>query len=307
MKSSAEKENELLEQELQSKLAAYLVKTPDSTETKQLINQLQVHFNELQMSVGASALEERKQDSHQVCPAKVQTTAPSMFNLCRNQLRRLPWSFWVLSIALFALITLASSVSTFYSFGYGTLDLLLRKVVVKELNPVLVPLYLFIGIGYSYRSPNPGMRDIEQITPYPPALLLMSRILLMFGLSLILGLLGFVYYWGIDYYHFQSYFVYNMVGDLLNWLTPLCLSAGLMAYLLFRYRMRTAVTGAIIGYALVRLGWMIFINISSSAVLSTLQESLPAILYGGIGITAGLALLILAYRRTLRLAIAPNV
>ncbi|WJH35882.1 hypothetical protein N6H14_08170 [Paenibacillus sp. CC-CFT747] len=151
-----------LEKELRRAMPDYLARSPRPGETQSLLQSLQEEFNTLK-------------EEPSVFPAASAGT-PSLYRLVRSQLRLYSRSFWLAGLLL--LVLLLTSGSSVRFLGPG------------GLYSLLLPVLLFSGMAYSLRSSNGAMRLLESITPYPPALLLLGRWVIVLTLTLLMGAAG---------------------------------------------------------------------------------------------------------------------
>ncbi|TCS96782.1 hypothetical protein [Hazenella coriacea] len=202
-------EIEALEDELQDSLSQYLVKQPSSTDTAQLISQLQVHFDPLR---------EKSMKSQPV----FSRPRPSLLQLCRFQLNLFqPW-FWVVSLIFLAMTIMIGL------FWNGS-----PRPEVNLLYSSLIPLFYLGALLAHERIGNQGMRMIESITPFPPMLIVLSRIFILLLLTLVFGLftMGNLVLWGSTL---------SIGGFLLSWLSIVLFMTGFLAMMLFYKGVRTA-------------------------------------------------------------------
>jgi hypothetical protein len=251
-----------LEMEMREPLSRLLVKPVLSSDTAKLIQSLQSEFESLKYA--RPSLTAR--DS--------QIRRPSLLRLMRAQLASYPKSFWLASLTVFAMLTLI--------FSYGEQP---PYSTIGDLFAFFMPAFLLAGLLYSFRTWNKGMRTIEGITPYPPALLLLCRILLVIALNIGLGLLCTLYL-------SQRIHQFPFFPFLLEWLSQMLLVGGLLAYLMLWKGMKTAMGGGVVLW----IAWNVFeIAVSKQSMLEInwlVAGQITAIAAGGI-------LLVAAYRRSL--------
>lgn len=254
----------ILEEELRPHLSRVLSKSPKTEETKALIRRLQPAFDQI--------TKERERD---LLPFNPKITPPSFLRLLLSQIGTYQKSFWLISLVLFIILTLISS---------GVDPIPVRGF---DLYSLTLPLFFFLTFAYSYRSWNREMRMVEQITPFSPAFLLLSRLLILLGMNLIFGLIGNI--WLII-----TSSNYALSAFLLSWIAPLFLSGGVLAYFIFRYGMG-------FGFTLSLLAWAGWIGLRGWIAACEVMDQVPwAWKMDGMTAGIGIILLYLAYRRLLR-------
>ncbi|PZD94815.1 hypothetical protein DNH61_16095 [Paenibacillus sambharensis] len=268
MSIPTDEERTKLEDEMRKPLAGWMVKPVTSTETAKLLGALQPEFDALQEEVNQTAIQEL---------AGTETHRPSLIRLMLSQLSSYPKAYWLASLAVFTMMTLMLTMAAPPYNG------------IAELFTMLTPAVLIAGMLYSFRTWDKGMRLIESITPYPPALLLLCRFLIVIVLNLALGLLASAYLAArMEQFPFMPF--------LLQWFSLLVLTGGLTAYLMMRRGIKTGIGAAI-------LVWFIwnmadFSGHTRSGISIMLEQ-----LVQGVALAAGLILLLLAYRRSLGIRI----
>lgn len=263
MTEPTDSELKRLEEELRPHLAQILTRSPKAEETRELIDRLQPAFDTIP-----------KEEKKATLPFQKRTT-PSLLRLLLSQLTIYPKAFWIASLLLFAMLTYFQSVIPAPFFNE------------LDLFSLSFPLFLILGYAYGFRSENQEMRMVERITPYPPTLIFLSRLLILLGIDLIFGLMGNL--WLIltsKGYPYPSFFP--------GWIAPMLLTGGMLAYAIFRW-------GTTTGYALSLLSWGTWIGTKGWLI----QKERPVweanswwIHLGAAGI--GLLLLYLTYRRLIR-------
>lgn len=248
-----------LEQQLGKTMSGYLVRSPKAEDTRKLIQNLQGEFDELNHT---SAL--FQSETYQAA------TRPSLFKQCLLQLQAYNKTFWLTSAAVFIMLTLMSSTMSYLS--------------LNNLFSLVIPLFLFVGVVYSYKTWNREMRMLESITPFPPALLLLSRLLIVLSLCVIYGLIGTIYLQFTVRSFSGLYFV-------VDWLAAVFLVSGLLAFVMFWKGLKAGLTASILSWVLWRImeGWVL-----REEVLRTQEWFFAEILL----LTAGIGLFILAYRKS---------
>ncbi|MNJ37625.1 hypothetical protein D3C77_324540 [compost metagenome] len=276
MNPSIDKELELLEQEMQGPLRSAVQPPPSPSETAGLIRALQPEFDALKADNASHSLEFNEQ-----------VESPTLRKLLRSQFRLNRKSLILSSSAVFLmLILLVDPREPFLSVG----------ALPSSLFPVITPLMLIASMLFSYRTWDRGMRSVEGITPYPPALVMYSRMLMV--IALIVGW-AFISSIIVSIRIFQaSEFVLPFGPFLLQWLGITLLTSGAAMYVLFRKGIYYALFSAITVYVL----WFIYIDNSSYYVLRV--EHRPVI--DGLLLLAGALLLIRSYYRSRRVKFDMN-
>ncbi|MDI3256936.1 MAG: hypothetical protein QJR01_04305 [Kyrpidia sp.] len=162
------------------------------------------------------------------CKARV---APSLWTQVRLQMGTYGAGFWIISLALFALLVLAST---------G------RPAVPGEqpanLFSLVFPGYVLASMTYGHLSGNRGMRLVESVTSFPPALIWLTRILIVAGMNIVLGLVG------------TGYLALTVRGVqplpfLLQWLSAVFAVCGFVAWVLFHKGFRRALVAGLAVWA----------------------------------------------------------
>ncbi|MDQ0339838.1 hypothetical protein J2S00_002631 [Caldalkalibacillus uzonensis] len=216
-KECLDQELEQLEQELSEPLSRYQVKPASAEDTQRLLTQLE---NELDTYPSPFYM------SHKANP--LIQNRPSLWRFCRSQLHTYQWPLWLASIAVFVMLTLISDPS--------------RSTMMYIDLPFahFIPLFILIGTLYHYQTWNKEMRLVEMITPYPPALLLYSRLLMVLVINLGLGLIS------------SLFLVFKSEGFalhifLISWVAPAFFLLGSLAYVMF---WRGIKTGFVVAFML---------------------------------------------------------
>jgi hypothetical protein len=200
---------------MKEKFSSYVVKTPSSQDTKALLVALQPAFNQISQ-------EEEQDISYE------SITPPSLFSQLKAQMSFYQWHFWIASTFIFIMLTLytsnvhVTSAPVFYMFA--------------------IPLSMLVGVFYTYQSWNKQMRTIEGITPFPPALLLLSRMIIIFAMNMIFGVVSSLY---LSFTMEQFY----LLPFLLHWIAPAMFIFGLFAYCMMN-------KGVKIGFGMGIVSWI---------------------------------------------------
>lgn len=244
-----------LEKELQLPLSSIITRSPRTEETRALIYRLQGGFDALKEQV--------ENPFNSVSSSAI--IRPSLLHQCLLQLRSYHKSFWVASAVLFTMMTLISEANIFGR---------------QSIYTVVIPLFMIGSLIYSYRVWNAELRMVESVTPYPPALLLLSRMLIVLAQCIGYGLLGTLYLQWTASTHFSGFLF------MLEWLSLVFFISGVMAYVMFLKTIRWGVSVASIAW----LGWKIIVANIQYSSLAAMQGSL---------LIVGILLLLAAYRKSL--------
>lgn len=254
-----------LEQELRKPLAQIMTNPISSQQTAMLIHALQPAFDGLK-----EASEEERFSLRQKLPAK----RPSLLRLVHSQLSSYSRVYWVASLLIFGMLMLLLPTNDYVSY-----------TSVGQTFTFVLPALLLASLAYSFRSWNKEMRLIESITPYPPALLLIVRTMIVIGLNLVFGIVGSIYM----NMQVQSF---PMLPFMLQWLSLLLLVSGVTAYVLMWKGFKAA-------FACSAVLWLIWNGIDGRYLDSTaLTDTSGTTIIYTCALTAGIALLALAYKRS---------
>ncbi|QHA93247.1 hypothetical protein [Bacillus sp. N1-1] len=258
-------ELEKLEEDLEQPLKSYLATSPRSEDTQKLLLSLQDSFDELKPSQVEFQFD---QDAE---PAK-----PSLAKQCLNQFSSYHWAYWLISFLIFAMLTVISS---------GSME-------SDSLFPIVVPIYLLFGVLYSYKTWNKEMRMVESITPFPPALLLLSKLLVVLVVNIGLSLLSTLYI-------VKDNTMINPGTFLLHWFAPLLFLTGLLAFVMFH-------KGVIAGFIAALLGWVLTFLVLPYTVFAisgeAFQQNFLFVVSYLVILGLGVGMLFLSYRKSLRLS-----
>ncbi|MDI3298830.1 MAG: hypothetical protein QJR08_06650 [Bacillota bacterium] len=186
-----------LEQALRPWLARYLVREPSPEASRRLAEEVLLR-----------ARAERERD-----PA--QARRPSLPRLVRLELAGYGRAFWIASLALGVLLVLASA------------DLLAQPGPAPvNLFAAVLPGYFLAAMALGNGWGNRAMRLVESVTPFPPALLWLIRLLIATAVDVLIGLAGT----GVLA---ATVGVVQPLAFLLQWLAGVLAVGGLLAWLLF--------------------------------------------------------------------------
>ncbi|GFN31111.1 hypothetical protein [Paenibacillus xylaniclasticus] len=252
-----------LELELSDSLKSYHVTPVQSGDTARLLQSLQPAFNELVAAAVPAASQQE---------AASQKPRVSLGRLIRSQIRAYSRAYWAASAALFVMLL----------FMVERLGLASSSDVSSSFT-ILMPAALLGGLLYSFRTWNREMRMVESISPYPPALLLLARSLIVTGVNVVLGVAATLYMEWTDAR-------FDALSFLTGWLSLYLLISGLVANIMLRKGLKPAFISGIVLWFIWNYG-NTYIR-SDQAVAISGQAELAALF-------VGLALLFAAYRRSL--------
>ncbi|MBO2945568.1 hypothetical protein JJQ72_16440 [Paenibacillus sp. F411] len=215
-----------LEDELREPLTRAIQPPPTPEETSQLISSLQNEFDLLRMNNATIKLE-----------FNAEVEPPSLKQLLLNQLRLNQKSILLAAAAVFCMLVLLIDPQSATSGMNG---------IPGGYFPLVTPLLLMSSMLFSSRTRDRGMRAVEHITPYPPSLVLYSRLLsvtvMITGLGIISTFLLGLRAASVEYSYFR------MGPFLLEWMSVLLLTGGTAMFMLFRKGMGYAVAAALFAY-----------------------------------------------------------
>ncbi|WP_235439900.1 hypothetical protein [Paenibacillus sp. DMB20] len=165
-------DNELrgLEEELRGPLTHAVLPPPSPNETARLISMLQGEFDLLKQEAAPPKLD-----------FNPQVDPPSLGQLLRSQLRLNQKAILLASAAVFFMLVLL--IDPEYP---------LEQIggIPGGIFPLITPLLLIASMLFSSRTWDRGMRAVETIMPYPPALVLYSRLLMVTGIVVGMALIS---------------------------------------------------------------------------------------------------------------------
>jgi len=251
-----------LELEMSEPLKTYNVAPVQAADTARLLQSLQPAFNELIAAVPAAQPTEAASGKPHV----------SLGRLIRSQISAYSRVYWAASAALFVmLLVMVDRLGLASSYN------------AAEWFSILMPAALLGGLLYSFRTWNREMRMVESISPYPPALLLLTRSLIVTGLNVVLGVAATLYMEWTDH-RFQA------LSFLTGWLSLYLLISGLVANIMLRKGLKPAFISGVVLWFVWNYG-NTYIRSDQASALGD-QAELAALI-------AGLVLLFAAYRRSL--------
>lgn len=256
-------ELEELETELRGKLSKYVTRTPAMEDTQRLILNLQSEF----MQLGG-------QDKTLAELRSLPLRKASLIGQCVQQARIYGKPFWLISALAVGMMTLLSSGSARPAYGF------------TDAFSLVLPIFLLAAVVYTFRTWNPEMRMVESVTPFPPALLLLSRLLVVTGMIVTFGLAGTIFLK-------LTGLTFPAGAFLLNWLSGVLFISGILASLTFRRGIRTGLIASVVIWAVMQgMGQLLGRKLLAFPwLMGTIQLTLLAI---------GLVLLFVSYRASLR-------
>ncbi|WP_054956910.1 hypothetical protein [Paenibacillus dakarensis] len=223
-------DNELreLEEELRGPLTRAIMPPPSSAETAQMIASLQGEFDQLKLEATPPKLD-----------FNPQVDPPSLGQLLRNQLRLNQKSILLASSAVFSMLVLLINPEYPLDQFAG---------IPGGIFPLITPLLLIASMLFSSRTWDRGMRAVESITPYPPALVLYSRLLMVTAIVVGMALLSTLVL-GIRAMNAESsHFLFGPF--VLEWMSVLLMTGGVAMYMMFRKGIVASMVSAIFVYGL---------------------------------------------------------
>ncbi|CAH1211728.1 hypothetical protein PAECIP111893_03465 [Paenibacillus plantiphilus] len=271
---NAPKDNEIkqLEDELRQPLSQLMVKPVSSMDTSMLIKALQPAFDTLKESAEEERFARRE---------TIRSRHPSLLRLLRSQLSSYSRMYWLASLFVFGMLLYLLPTDNHTSY-----------ISVGDTFSFVLPALLLASLAYSFRTWNKEMRIIESITPYPPALLLIVRIMIVIGLNLVFGITGSIYM-NVQVEAFP------LLPFMLQWLSILLLLSGVTAYVLMWKGFKAAFSCSIILW----ISWLGMTQVDSP--IREMADHRNWTSLQGTALAAGLLLLALAYRRTFGMKLLP--
>ncbi|MBP1154672.1 MULTISPECIES: hypothetical protein [unclassified Paenibacillus] len=223
LQSVDERELEALEDELRRTMSTYLTRAPKQAETRNLIQSLQSEF---------AALQQIEPALEMVQPLPLER--PSFLRQCWIQLQLFGKAFWVISAAIIIMMTLVSPTPGTLLWGF------------RDVYSLILPLFLLCAAVYSYKSWNAEMRMVESVTPFPPALLLLIRLLLITAMIVLFGLLSTC---SLVWIHYD----FSIGTFLLGWMSGVLFVGGILAYIAYHWGIRYGFAAAGASWALLQI------------------------------------------------------
>lgn len=221
MKHSIDQELEQLELELREPLRQAVQPPPSPSETAGLIAALQPEFDML-----------KAESTYATLDFNPQVETPSLMKLLFNQFRIYKKSLILIGSFVFLMLILLVDpkrpMDSIWIVGFEA----------TSLFPVITPLLLMVSMLFGSRTSDRGMRNVESITPYPPALVMYSRMLMVIGLvigwafisSIVVGLRISA----------EGVVALPFIPFLLQWLGISLLIGGVLMFVMFRDGIKVA-------------------------------------------------------------------
>ncbi|GIP24436.1 hypothetical protein [Paenibacillus sp. J22TS3] len=229
MSHPSDKELEILENKLRGPLLEAVQPPPSASETAWLIGSLQGEFDQLK--------ERSRQARLDFNPA---VEPPSLHRLLIGQFRLNRKWLMISGAAVFLMLILVVDPEHPLGGAFSGLKL--------DVFPLFTPLLLLVSMLYSFRSRDRGMRAIETITPYPPALLIYSRMMIVTGLVLGWALLSTLIIAGRA--ALSGHGTFPAGPFLLEWLGISLLTGGTAMFFLFYKGQKSAMAASFAVYLL---------------------------------------------------------
>ena len=208
-----------LEQELIPHMERFTVAAPGLQDTETMLSRLLPIFQQrLGSAIQANFYNELKAPEVQKDPFAglvSSSVSPSIGRLLRLQLHVYPKGFLLAAGALFVLLNVMMYINN------------IEFMFASELFALSIPMFRIVGAWFGYRSNNTGLRQMEQVTPYPPVLQFMARVFLVFSVSITLGLMSALI---VALTSSQV----SVLGFVWGWLAPVSLIFGILMYVTYR-------------------------------------------------------------------------
>ncbi|AWB46008.1 hypothetical protein DCC85_18755 [Paenibacillus sp. CAA11] len=274
MSHSIDNELRRLEQELRGPLAESVQPPPTPEETAELIRALQGEFDHL-----------RKGDGFVPLGFNPQVDPPSLRRLLRSQFRLNHKALFFSAAAVFIMLILFMNEMNVFSFtGQFSLS-------PDIMFPLITPLLLIASLLFGSRTWDAGMRAVEGVTPYPPALVLYSRMLIV--MAVVIGWAGISSaVIGVNYAADHTLSMSEFLLFLAEWLGITLFTGGVVMFILFHKGMKLAAACS----TLLFVGWLCYQNYMPGRI--TLEAR------GGVDLSLlilGSALILVSYIKILHL------
>lgn len=246
MAHPADSELRMLEEEMRPVLKRAVLPPPSPNETAQLLSSLQGEFDQLKLEVSPPKLD-----------FNPQVDPPSLGQLIRNQFRLNHKAIVLVSAAVFCMLVLLIDPNYMLNQNGG---------IPGGIFPLIAPLLLIASMLFSSRTWDRGMRAVETITPYPPALVLYSRLLMVTFIVVSMALASTVML-GLRAEDSQTaHFLFGPF--VLEWMSVLLLTGGTAMYMMFRKGIVASMMTAVLSYGVwvVLQGEMLRMNDTPMAI-----------------------------------------
>ncbi|MNW35456.1 hypothetical protein D3C74_124520 [compost metagenome] len=254
MKHSIDQELGQLERELREPLRQAVLPPPSPSETSALITALQPEFDMLKAESASATLD-----------FNPQVEVPSLMKLLWNQFRIYRKSLVLIGSFVFLMMILLVDPKQPMD------SLIIVGFEATSLFPVITPLLIMASMLFSSRTSDRGMRNVESITPYPPALVMYSRMVMVIGLVVGWALISSIVV-GMRV-SAEGAVTLPFIPFLLRWLGISLLVGGVLMYVMFRKGIKMALffsAGIYIGWILIE-NFMILWSVQSKTALDTLM------------------------------------
>ncbi|MGN7456418.1 hypothetical protein ACTHPH_16535 [Paenibacillus pasadenensis] len=270
-----DKELKQLEEELRGPLSSLHARPVTASDTARLLASLQPAFDGLRPELSGRGVPDWMGGS--VPDAR----RPTLLKLLRTQLGAYSRAYWLASLGVFLMLM--------YILPYGSGEegsSMLSEVSAKL--SLFLPMMFLSGLLYSFRSWNREMRTIESITPYPPALLLMARVMIVGGLNVLFGVAASLYL-------ATRMEQFPVLPFILQWMSLILLIAGGAAYVMLRAGVKSSfVIGSLFWMAWNVMEYVLRMPESGSSAPETIRTAIYWLCLG-----AGALMISMAYRRSL--------
>lgn len=259
-----------LEDEMRGPLRRAMLPPPSPEETSRLITSLQGEFDLLKVEPQSPKLD-----------FNPQVDPPSLKQILRSQLRLNQRSILLAGSAVFLMLVLL--IDPEYPLDqFGGLP--------GGIFPLITPLLLIVSMLFSSRTWDKGMRAVETLTPYPPALVLYTRLLLVTGIVTAMALLSTI---ALGLRSLQvEHSTFPFGPFVLEWMGILLITGGSAMYMLFRRGMIVSLVSAVLVYGL----WIVIQGlIVEHGVTMSGKMAMDAVL-----LVIGVFLLVFSYGRSLK-------
>ncbi|OXM17190.1 hypothetical protein [Paenibacillus herberti] len=270
-----DKELKQLEDELRAPLASIQVFPVKAADTVRLLAALQPAFEGLRPELAGSGIPDWMKDN------QTGSKHPTLLKLLRTQLGAYSRAYWLASLGVFLMLMYI------LPYGSGEEGSSMLSEVSGKLS-LFLPMMFLSGLLYSFRSWNREMRTIESITPYPPALLLMARVMIVGGLNVLFGLAA-------SLYMASRLEQFPVLPFILQWMSLILLIAGGAAYVM----LRAGVKSSFVVGSLFWMGWNVMeyvLRMPENG--SSAPEAIRTAIYW-LCLGAGIMMTWMAYRRSL--------
>ncbi|KKC49436.1 MULTISPECIES: hypothetical protein [Paenibacillus] len=264
-----------LEKELREPLSSLTVRPVTAQDTTRLLAALQPAFDGLKPALGGGSAADWRAE------ASSAHKRPSLAKLLRTQLSAYSRAYWLASLGVFLMLLYVLPAGMEEEGWSGLTD-------ISSKLSLFLPMMFLSGLLYSFRSWNKEMRTVESITPYPPALLLMARVMIVGGLNVLFGIAA-------SLYMATRMDSFPVLPFMLQWMSLILLIAGGASYVMLRAGVKMAfVMGSVFWMAWNVMEYALRSPVSGQAAPDAIRN---AIYWSCLG--AGALMTLLSYRRSL--------